>query len=361
MQHVAIDLGGRESQICVRASDGTILEELRHATRSLAGLMKKWPASRVILETSSEAFRVADAAKAAGHEVRVVPATLVRSLGVGARGIKTDVRDARALSEASCRVDLRSVHIPTPASREVKSVCGSREELVECRTKLINNVRGWMRGQLWRLATGTSSTFHERVRSHAVSLQEELPPHIARNLETLAHLSEQIRAADLQLRELVKSDPVCRALMTVPGIGPVTAVRFRAALDDVTRFYSAHAVQSYLGLTPGERSSSDRQRRTGITKAGPTAPRRMLIQSAWVAWRCCPDDPMVKWAKQIADRRGKFIAVVALARKIAGILFALWRDGTTYQSTRSAAAPQRSSYDEAVAHATGATRSPAIQ
>src|SRR5215470_17720016 len=141
MQHVAIDLGGRESQVCIRAADGTIVEEKR-------------PPSRVILETSAEAFRVADAAKTAGHEVRVVPATLVKSLGVGARGIKTDQRDARTLSEASCRIDLPSVHIPTPASRELKSVCGAREEMVESRTKLINNVRGWLRGQLWRVRSG---------------------------------------------------------------------------------------------------------------------------------------------------------------------------------------------------------------
>ena len=124
--------------------------------------------------------------------------------------------------------------------------------------------------------------------------------------------------------------------MTVPGIGPVTAIRFRAALDDVTRFTSSHGVQSYLGLTPGESSSSERQRRTGITKAGPSAPRRMLIQCAWTAFRKHPNEPMVRWAMKIAERRGRFIAVVALARKLAGILFALWRDGTTYRSERSA-------------------------
>ena len=75
MQHVAIDLGGRESQICVRAQDGTIIEEKRYPTKLLDKLMTRWPQSRVIVETSAEAFRVADAAKAAGHEVRVVPAS----------------------------------------------------------------------------------------------------------------------------------------------------------------------------------------------------------------------------------------------------------------------------------------------
>jgi transposase len=275
MNHVAIDLGGRESQICVRGADGTILDEKRHPTRLLEKLLTQWSPSRVILETSAEAFRIADAAKAAGHEVRVVPATLVKTLGVGARGVKTDQRDARTLSEVSCRIDLPSVHIPTSASRELKSICGAREELVEVRTKLINNAHGWLRGQLWRIRSGAAASFHERVRAHATSLSAELPAHIKRNLQVLEVVSEQIRAGNAQLRQIVKTDATCQAMMTVPGVGPITAARFRAAIDDASRFTSAHGVQSYLGLTPGERSSSERQRRTGITKAGPSAPRHV--------------------------------------------------------------------------------------
>lgn len=181
-------------------------------------------------------------------------------------------------------------------------------------------------------------TFPERVRTHASSLSVELPPHVARNLEVVDLVSEKIRACDAQLRETVKADATYRNLMTIPGVGPVTAARFRAAIDDVSRFQSAHAVQSYLGLTPGEHSSSERQRRTGMTKAGPAAVRRMLIQGAWAAFRTRPNEPMVQWARTIAERRGKHIAIVALARKLAGIMFALWRDGTTYRPTRSAAA-----------------------
>src|SRR5438046_1402861 len=113
MEHLAIDLGGRESQICVRRSDGTIVEERRVATAALARYLGKRPPSRVIVETCTEAFSVADAALSLGHEVRVVPATLVGALGVGQRGIKNDQRDARMLSEASCRIDLPSVHVPS--------------------------------------------------------------------------------------------------------------------------------------------------------------------------------------------------------------------------------------------------------
>ena len=103
---------------------------------------------------------MADAALACGHEVRVVPAQLVRLLGVGARGVKSDWSDARTLSEVSCRIELPSVHIPSQESRDRKSMCGMREGLVECRTKLINSVRGWLRAERGDYGRGTPRLCH---------------------------------------------------------------------------------------------------------------------------------------------------------------------------------------------------------
>lgn len=332
MKHVAIDLGGRESQICIRNTDGTIVEERRHLTRLLPQLMKRWEPSRVILETSAEAFAIADAALGLGHQVRVVPATLVKTLGVGERGVKTDRKDARKLSEVSCRIDLPSVHVPSELSRRLKSVCGNREELIECRTKLINNTRGWLRTQLWRVRTGATATFPARVHEHATTTERTLPDHIERTLTLIEAITTQIRVADSELEQIAKTHPICQTLTTIPGVGPVTAIRFLAAIDDVTRFRNAHALQSYIGLTPGEHSSSDSQHRTGITKAGPTKLRRALVQAAWSCIRSRSEDPMIRWARELATRKHKFIAVVALARKLAGVMFAIWRDGTTYRT-----------------------------
>jgi transposase len=331
MQHVAIDLGGRESQICVRGSDGQVLDERKVATRHLGTFLKRQPASRVVLETCAEAFGVADLALGYQHEVRVVPATLVRSLGVGARRTKTDRRDAQVLSEVSCRIDLPSVHVPTQLARQRRSMCGMREELVSSRTSLINCVRGWARTQLLKVRSGDPSTFSQRVRDAALQHPDGLPSYVERLLSTISTLCEQIAAADDELKQLTADDPLCQRLMSVPGVGPVTSLRFVAAVDDITRFPSAHAVQAYLGLTPGENSSSDRKQRTGITKAGPAAVRRTLTQAAWNLRRSRPQDPISLWAAQIEQRRGKFVATIAVARKLAGVLFALWRDGSLYE------------------------------
>jgi len=157
-----------------------------------------------------------------------------------------------------------------------------------------------------------------------------IPPYVARVLTGIAELSVRVNEMDRELEACAAADPTCQLLMTAPGVGPTTAIRFVAAVDDVTRFPSAHRVEAYLGLTPGERSSSERKRRTGITKAGPSKLRWILVQAAWSARRYYKDHPLVMWALEVEKRRGKNVAVMALARRLAGILYAMWRDGRPY-------------------------------
>lgn len=337
MKHIAIDLGGRESQICIRREDGTIVEERRILTNSLPKyLQKQKERARVVMETCSEAFAVADAALAIGHEVRVVPATLVRSLGVGSRRIKTDRRDAQILSQVSCRIDLPSVHIRTRASRELQTRCGIRDRLVQARTLWINNVRGWLRTQLIRIPTGGAKSFPTRVRKQMVKRKKSMPEFIESQLEMIEQVTQEIDRVTVELSELTQGNDLLQRLQSVPGVGMLVALRFMATIDQVERFTNAHGVESLLGLTPGEHSSSDTQRRTGITKAGPSVTRWLMVQAAWCAWRCRKEDPMVQWAKRIAERRGTSIAITALARKMSGICYALWRDGTTYRPEKGA-------------------------
>jgi transposase len=336
VHHAAIDLGSKESQICIRQADGAIVEERKLPTRKLTELVKTWPPSRVVMEASAEAFKIADAAIAAGHEVRVVPGTLVRLLGVGERGVKNDQKDARQLSKASWQTDVPSVHIPSAEARQLKSICGARDVLVEMQRNVSNNIRGWLRTQLWKLPGGKMVSLPERLRTHAQAHHLEVPEHVERQLTMLTQVTEQVQAANKHARKLAAEHPVCRRLMTVPGVGPITSLRFVAAIDEPSRFPTAHRVQSYLGLTPGERSSSERERKTGITKAGPSELRRCLVQAAWSAMLARRAHPMLDWVHQIAERRSRPVAAVALARKLAGILLAIWRDGTTYEAKRAA-------------------------
>jgi transposase len=336
VDHVAIDLGARESHVCRRRPDGLIIESTRLKTVHIQRYLAKLETSRVIVETCAEAFHIAELAKTHGHEVRIVPATLVRSLGVGARGMKTDQRDAAKLSEVSCLMNLPSVHLPSSTAREQRTMSGNRERLIDARTMLTNNVRGWLRTRGIVVHGRYALTFSSKVRA-ATDGPDGIPSHIDRLLQAIDALSEQIAAANEEL-ESIASGEIPKLLMTVPGVGPVTAVRFIAAIDDVKRFPNAHALQSYLGLTPGENSSGSRTRRTGITKAGSSEVRRALVQAAWSAMNSKKhrNDPMILWARAVKERRGHWIAVVALARKIAGLLYAMLRDGKRYDPTRGA-------------------------
>ena len=161
-----------------------------------------------------------------------------------------------------------------------------------------------------------------------------MPDFIEHVLAVIEVLNDRIAAADKQLKDIARQHPVCSLLMTIPGVGPVTSVRFVAALEDVRRFPDAHSVQAYLGLVPGEHSSATRQRRTGITKAGPSRVRWTLAQSAWVFRRFNKSDPLTLWCLEVEKRRGSKIAVTALARRLAGVMYAMWRDGTRYEPSK---------------------------
>jgi transposase len=235
---------------------------------------------------------------------------------------------------------LPSVHIPTQASRDRKALCNLRESLIQARTKLINSVRGWTRPQgLGVVRSGAPNTFPLRVREHVTKHGATLPSYVEHVLVAITKLSLEIVEMDDELEEAAKSDPTCQLLMTAPGIGPTTAMRYTAAIDHVQRFPNAHRLQSYLGLTPGERSSSQQKRKTSLTKAGPAKLRWVLVQAAWAARRYYKDDPIVMWSVEVEKRRGKQVAVTALARRLAGVLYAMWRDGKPYdkhhQATRA--------------------------
>jgi len=122
-----------------------------------------------------------------------------------------------------------------------------------------------------------------------------------RQLEAIDALTTQILAADVDMQELAEADDICAQLMSVPGIGPQTVLRFKCSSDQVERSPSAAQLESYVGLTPGEDSSSERKRRTAINKAGDAT----LIQSAWTMRLCRPNDPIVQWNNEVEKRAAR--------------------------------------------------------
>jgi len=149
-------------------------------------------------------------------------------------------------------------------------------------------------------------------------------------------LDDELTTADEQFEAMVAADPIVKRLTTLPGIGPITASAFVAALDTVSRFEGAGQVTSYLGLVPREYSSGEKQRRGRIVRSAHPHLQSLLVQAAWRMSRSASAETagLRAWAQAITQRRGKRIAMVALARRLARILFAMWRDDTEYQANR---------------------------
>jgi transposase len=199
------------------------------------------------------------------------------------------------------------------------------------RTQTINQLRAQLRQEGIRLSSGSAETVVRRF--DALAVPAALRVELAALRAVLARLAPLIAEATADIGARASADPVICRLRTVPGIGPMTAVTYRAALDTWERFGDASASTAYLGLVPREDSSGTRHRKGAITKAGPGPVRALLVQAAWVVWRQRQGRAALHaWVERLAARRGRRIAVVALARRLARILYAVWRDETEYQA-----------------------------
>jgi transposase len=327
-----MDVHKQETQVCIEDAAGTVVLEQRIRTtrERLTALLGGRPRARILLEAATESEWVAQHLEGLGHEVIVADPNYAAMYATRSRRVKTDRRDARTLADA-CRLGAyHPAHRTSAAQREVRAELAVREALVRTRTRYLSVIRALLRQDGVRLPSGGAATFARRLA--AVPLSPTQQGLIAPLVALLRPLNAAIAAADARVARRLAADPVARRLATTPGVGPVTAVAFRATLDDVTRFARASQVAAYLGLVPQEHSSGERQRRGALTKAGNTRLRWLLVQAGWGMWRDrhAASVPLRSWAHGLAARRGKRIAVVALARRLAGILFALWRDGTVF-------------------------------
>jgi transposase len=331
MYYIGIDLHKTSSQVCILTEDGELIERrIKTDRESFDKLFGERPPARILVESSTESEWCARHLEALGHEVIVADPNFAPMYATRDRRIKTDKRDARALCEA-CRLGAyRPAHRTSDRQRDVRAHLSVREALIRTRSKYISLIGALARREGCRIKAGPSPSFARRVE------QAGLPAHTLIQIEPLLillkALNEQIKAADKRLENLAQADEVVQRLCSVPGVGPVVATTFAATLDDSSRFLGAKHVRSYLGLVPREYSSGERQHRGRISKAGSVRARSLLVEAAWAVlrWKTERTRALHEWWARIAQRRGKATAVVALARKLAGIMFAVWRDGTEF-------------------------------
>jgi transposase len=338
-----MDVHKKESQICILTEDGELIERrVRTEPERFAAVLGDRPRARILIEASTESEWVARCLEALGHEVIGADPNFAPMAATRTRKVKTDRRDARALAEACLLGAYRPAHRLSDAQRHVRGRLLVRDALVRTRTAYISLIRALLRQHGYRVPSGSAEGFLRRVR--ALALPGRLLSQIAPLLAVMRHLNRQLAYSEQVIEEVTAHDPRVQRLRPVPSVGPVTAAAFVATIDDVRRFRRAHEVEAYLGLVPRELSSGESQRRGRITKAGHTRMRWLLIQAAVSILRRRPHEAeaLRLWALRIAARRGKPIATVALARRLAGILYAILRDGSVFDPQRlrhSVAAP----------------------
>jgi transposase len=341
MRNVALDLGAKKIAFC-EVSEGTVVN--RATVTSLLSLEPmlgpQAAPTRVAIEACREAWFVHAHLTKWGNEVLVIDTTRSAKLGIGQHGRKNDRIDAEVMARAVERGGIPLAHVLSPHRRELRRALGVRRALVETRTQYIVTVRGLVREQGERVPTCASDHFLAHVRK--ATLGDKVRATIEPLVSTLEPVEAQLAEVEQRLVELCSTEPAVALLMTAPGVGPIIAASFVSVIDDAHRFRNAHQVESYLGLVPSEDSSGGKRRLGAISKQGNSYLRSVLVQGAWGILRGAdPSDPLRQWGNAIAKRRGKSIAVIALARRLAGVLWAMWRDDTAYDPALVARAGAR--------------------
>jgi transposase len=159
-------------------------------------------------------------------------------------------------------------------------------------------------------------------------------------------IGQQIDKLDAQIDKHSSAQPVVQLLSSVPGVGRVVAAAFICVIDNPERFHTAHQVEAYLGLVPSE-STSGKRKLGAMTKQGNGYLRAMLTQAAWQVQRQRGSDPLKSWGQAVSKRRGKRVGVIAVARRLAGILWAIWRHNRRYDPSSLGQASARGKRQEA--------------
>jgi transposase len=252
---------------------------------------------------------------------------------LSARINKTDRNDARGIAQMM-RVGLfKAVHVKTPASQHRRLLLTSRKLLQRKIYDIENDLRGSLRNFGLKVGVVGAVKFEDRIRE-LVADHPVVAAIVGPLLEARAVLRIQFGKLHRMLLELVRTDPICRRLMSAPGVGPIVALTFRTCVDNPARFSRSKCVGAHYGLTPRLYQSGEIARTGRISRFGDVMLRSSLYEAALVVltgpgrW-----NPLKVWGIAVARRRGMQKAIVAVARKLAIVLHRMWRDNTDFRWT----------------------------
>lgn len=333
--YAGLDVSLKEVAVCILDGAGQVICEQKVASEpdALTSFFRglDLDVSRIGLEAGPLSQWLFAGLTSAGFDVVLLETRHVKA-ALSAMTVKTDRRDALGIAHLLRMGWYRSVHCKALASQEIRTLLTARKLL---QGKLIDielGIRGILRGFGLKIGGVTRKMFDHRVRE-LVAEQETLTTIANAMLAARALLINEVAKLQKALLRIAREDKVTGRLMSVPGVGALTALTFKTAIDDPNRIRRSRDVGPLFGLTPRRYQSGETDVSGGISKAGDMMVRSALFEAATVLFfRLKQPSNLKEWAQNVAKRRGTKRAIVALARKLAVLLHRIWLDGTAYRN-----------------------------
>jgi len=336
---VGLDVGADETTVCATDDRGAVVFELLVASSpaALHAVLKrdKRRINLIGLESCSFGIVLFRALLKLGYPVVMFEARQASKF-LAIRKNKTDKNDARGLADIARlgRGSVSEVRVKTPECQRLRSTLVTRQKLVQLRTAIEGNMRSLFRlngGKLnssysaAALRRNVSEELRRLRRSENIDLSEEIEPLLALS----AAMRGYIEDLDQKLSQRAEEDPVCQRFLEIPGVGPITALAFYSAVEDPHRFRKNADIGAYFGLVPRVRQSGQTLTRTRISKIGDRLTRSYLTSAAQHHLRAA-NSSLALWGTDLSERLGKTGVHVALARKLAVTMLAIWKSGEHY-------------------------------
>jgi transposase len=333
--YAGLDVSMKETHICVVDRDGDVALETNTSTlpEAIAAALAKAPdCQRVVLETGRMAPTLYHGLAALGVPVICIESRQAHLALKSLATHKTDRNDARGLAQLARTGFFKPVHVKSLPAHAVRALILARKKLVGQRVTLENQIRGLAVVFGLRLPRGLSPAFAEQVTSGSQGVAG-LACAMAGLLTARNAVLEAITAIDRDMKRLARASEACRRLMTIPGVGQLTALAFVAAIDEPERFRRSRDVGAYLGLVPRRYQSGEVDYTGSISKCGDRRVRTLLYEAANVMLtRYRGKLALKEWALDIGRRSTMRKARIALARRLAIIMHAMLRHGTEFKA-----------------------------
>ena len=320
---IAVDLAKNVFQVCVINSSNEIESNKPYKRKQFIEKIAQYKPTTIVMEACYSANYFSRLFEGYGHSIKLIPAQHVKPFVMGN---KNDANDALAISEAANRPSVSFVKVKTLEQQDIQSIHRVRDRMLKQKTALTNQTRGLLSeyGIVGSKGTkGLIGLIHEAMESAKITpmFREEL----ASLYEEYLDLTGRIKRIDGKLSNYANQDEQCQRLMSIPGIGVINATGIVSSVGDAKHFKTSRDFAVWLGLTPKQSSSGDRSTMGGITKRGDSYLRRQLIHGARAyQYRANGKNGRIdQWLKGVEERRGKHKACVALAHKLARIIWAI--------------------------------------